>query len=424
MSPAKKITSSKKKTKKIPVKNLASGKTAGKKTTKKVAKKEKLEDTKEMKNKKSKTYRNISLFFIVGALVMLSAIFYLTLSSLTITIIPAKERINSEVAFNVYDQNKNNQVSSSKESLKGIVEQVDISETKEYKSSGTEVIGEEVVGEVTIVNNYIKAQPLVATTRLLSPDNKLYRIKETISVPAGGSRVVEVYADEASPEMAIGPNKFTIPGLWSGLQDKIFAKSDAKFVYQQQVKKYVEQADIDKGFADIKKALAEKARKKLGDEYKGYNKVIYQVDENSISTEIDGKVGEERDSLTITMTTKVSVIAFSEDEVYNTAKSQLSVLIPDNKELVKFDKEDIVYNLVSSDIDQGRASIEVKFEGQMSLTEQADIVDPRKISGLTRQQLEDYLDNFPEISGYEVNFKPDFINKVPKLIDRINIEVK
>ncbi len=434
MSSAKKITSktkkTTKKTSKIPVKNLATGKTAGRKTIiKKIAsEKEPKLQVKGMpqkaKSKKSKTYRNIAMFFVIGAFVMLAFIFYFTFSRLTITIIPRKEMITGEAVITVYDKNKVSQPPSALESAEGVIEQIQLEEKKKYPASGIEVIGEEVTGKVTIVNNYTKNQPLVATTRLLSPDKKLFRIKETVNVPAGGSVVVDVYADKASPEMAIGPTKFTIPGLWAGLQDKIYAQSNKKFVYGQQTKKYIEQVDIDNAFVDIKKALLQKAENKLGASYKGYDQVIYELDENSISSEVDGKVGEETNSFPVSMKANVIVIAFSSQTVEKIASGKLSMMVPDNKELVEFNGDNLKYVLEDYNINQGTASVNLTFFGTMSLREGAEILDPSKILGLNREQLEDYLDNINEISGYDINFSPNFVNKVPKLIDRINIEVK
>lgn len=447
MPTKKKAPASKKK--KIPVKNLTPKKAETKKEepdfaknvseklskpklapqskkieTKKTEPKSKKEVKKVKKVKTgSNVYRNISLGFIFATIILLGLIFYFSIVRLTITIIPNEERLTDSVSFSVYNKDQAATVSS-KDAVLGVVEQIELTEEKSYTSSGVEVIGEEVVGNVTIINNYSKNQPLVATTRLLNEDGKLYRLKNTVNVPAGGSVEAEVYADEPKSEMAIGPSKFTIPGLWSGLQDKIYAESKTKFSYQQQTKKYIQQVDIDKGVADMKKALVEKAKNKLGDSYKGYDQVLYKVDETSVSTEVEGKVGEEKDKLSIKMTTNVIVVAFSAESIAELAQSQLSVIVPDNKELINFSSNEISYTLEDANAKQGIAKVSAEFSGAMTIKDGKSIIDPNKIIGLTKDQLEDYLDNFEEISGYDIRFNPAFIDKVPKLIDRINIEVE
>ncbi|MDD5291112.1 MAG: hypothetical protein PHZ04_03275 [Patescibacteria group bacterium] len=380
------------------------------------------EAKKNMNSPKINLYRKIAVSFIVLTVVLLGVIFYFSFVKLNIVLIPAQERLSDSLAIDIYGNGSEPAVPG--KSLTGIVEQTSIEEKNTYSASGSEKIGEEVTGKVTVINNYNKNQPLVATTRLLSPDNKLFRIKNTINVPAGGSQEVEIYADEVSADMAIGPTKFTIPGLWAGLQDKIYAESKEKFVYGQQAKKYIQQSDIDQAIKDLKRSLLEKAKNELGENYKGYNEVIYSVDENTISTEVNGKVGEEKDKFDVSMKAMVTIVAFSGDEAGKMAKGKLEEVVPDNKELIEFKPEEINYTLNNFDLETGRATVNATFEGKMSLKGGADIIDRQKIVNLTRAQLEDYLSGFKEIAGYEINFFPSFIDKVPNLADRIKIEMK
>jgi hypothetical protein len=205
-------------------------------------------------------------------LVLLAVVFYFSFVKLDIVLIPAQERLSDGFTFNIYSSKEESSFPNN--SLVGAVEQIEIAESNTYSASGTEKIGEEVTGKVLIINNYNKNQPLVATTRLLSADGKLFRIKNTINVPAGGSQEAEIYADEPSSAMAIGPAKFTIPGLWAGLQDKIYGESKEKFVYGEQQKKYIQQEDIDQAVKDLKRSLLEGAKREIGSQYKGYDKVI------------------------------------------------------------------------------------------------------------------------------------------------------
>jgi hypothetical protein len=120
----------------------------------------------------------------------------------------------------------------------------------------------------------------------------------------------------------------------------------------------------------------------------------------------------------------VTIVAFSGDEVGKIAQERLREVIPDNKDLIEFKPEEINYELKNLEISQGRASINAIFEGKMSLKSDAQIIDREKIISLTREQLEDYLSGFKEIAGYEINFFPSFVDKVPNLADRIKIEVR
>ncbi|MCK4554185.1 hypothetical protein KAU19_04445, partial [Candidatus Parcubacteria bacterium] len=187
-------------------------------------------------------YRKIALSFIVLTVILLAVIAYFSFVKVTITLIPSQERVSSNLILDVFDQDKRSAVSEGE--ILGAVKQVEVEQIKTYPATDIEVISEEVIGKVILINNYSKNQPLVATTRLLSPDNKLFRIKKTVNVPAGGQLEVEVYADEPGQDMIIGPAHFTIPGLWAGLQDEIYGESKEPMKYSRQVKKYIKQDDI------------------------------------------------------------------------------------------------------------------------------------------------------------------------------------
>ena len=373
-------------------------------------------------------YKKIAYSFVFLTIILVAVVFYFTFVKLNITITPNSEHITDNLIIDIYNREQGSKVSLSKEVVPGIVEEIKTEETKKYPTSGTKIIGEEVNGKITIINNYTKNQPLVATTRVLSSDNKLFRIKNTINIPAKGSLEVEVYADNPTSAMAIGPTKFTIPGLWAGLQDKIYAESKTKFIYGQKVKKYVQKIDIENGINNLKEVLIEKVKNQIGKEYKGYDKIIHEILDNTIEIDIDSKTGQETKELKINMKASASVVAFSTKQVNDMVQAKLIKSLNNTKELVSFGQSKIVYNLSNYNIEQGTATIDVRFEGQVAPKQGAEILDKKKITNLKLNQLKDYLGSFSEIKSYEIvffpSFLPKFLQKVPYLVDRINIEIK
>src|SRR3989339_403266 len=367
-------------------------------------------------------YRKIALSFVVLTVVLLAVIFYFSFTRVTITLIPNQERVSNNLIFDIYDSENADSVSAM--GVPGIVRQITIEDKKEYQASGSNVIGKEVVGKIDIINDYNKNQPLVATTRLISSDGKLFRLKETVNVPVGGLKDVEIYADEAKPEMATGPTTFTIPGLWAGLQDKIYAKNNTDIVYRQKVKKYIDETDIEKGEMDLKQQLLSSVKSKVNDIYKDYDQVIFKIDEQSIKSNADGKINEEKDSFNISMKADVMVVAFDDETASKLAKNKFISSLPENKELLNFDENNIIYSLDNYNNSAGVASVNAAFEGKISLKGDSNIIDVEKILGLNKEQLETYLGDMPEIAGFEIEFYPKFIKKVPKLVDKIDIEIK
>ncbi len=380
------------------------------------------DDFPRLKPRSTKLYRKIALSFIILTVLLLGVIGYFTFVKVDITLIPNQERISNNLIFDIVD--KGTTATKDDKTIEGVVKKVPITIADNFKSTKGEVIGEETVGTVKIINNYTKNQPLVATTRILSPDGKLYRLKETVNVPAGGEVEAQVYADIPGEDKAIQPTTFSIPGLWAGLQDQIYAQSSEPFVYEQKKKMSITQDDIDNAVRELKQGLLAKAKDEINTMYKDYDQIIYSVDENSIKYQIDGKVGEEKDEFAVNMDANVITVAFNEDQAVTLAKQKFISSLPDNKEIISFSGDNLLYSLNEYDTAKGVASVNATFEGKVSIKEDAQIVEIDKILGLNEKQLEAYLSGLPEIAGYEIKFFPSFIKKVPNLADRVNVVIK
>lgn len=373
-----------------------------------------------LKDRSLNLYRKISISFILLTGVLLAVIFYFSFVKVDIKVALKEESVSNNLLVDIYSEN-----SQAKDgSINGLVKKVSLEADNEYEATGKNIIGEEVTGKVKITNNYNKNQPLVATTRLQSADGKIYRIKDTVNVPANGSVEAEVYADQTTKEYAVGPTRFTIPGLWAGLQDKIYAENSEAITYQEKEQKFVQQIDIDNGLDDAKKLLIKKAEEQMGEDVKNkYKEILYKIDDNTIKSEISAKQEEEKDKFTVKINADVVFVAFNSEEIIRLANDKLKVSLEDNQQLVKFNEDKVIYSLNNFDTDQAAASVNVAFDGAVLPKDNA-VLDKEKLVGLTEDQLKNYLSNIPEISNFEIKFSPAFIKKVPNLTDKINIETE
>lgn len=369
----------------------------------------------------TKLYRNIAYFFLFCTFLLVAAIFYFYGTKMTISITPKQERISDNLLVEISDTSRG--VASNTSSTIGIVEAVPMELTKKYSTTGEKVIGENVVGKVTVYNNYIKVQPLVATTRLLSADGILFRLKNAVSVPVNGSVEAEVYADKPTPDMEVAPTKFTIPGLWSGIQDKIYAESKDTIKYAQQTEKYLQQSDLDSAFKDLIASLAVESKSQLKDKYKDYTQLLYSVDESSITTSTSDKIGDKLDEFSAQIKADVVVVAFNDDNISKLAKEKLTTSLAAGKELTEFNKEQIVYKLDNFDLKEKVANVNVSFEGTTMYSKNANIVDKEQLDGLNASQVASYLGGLPGIDSFQVKYSPSWFKVVPKMTDRINIEI-
>jgi len=143
-------------------------------------------------------------------------------------------------------------------------------ETKSFRASGEKYVERKAEGELTIYNAYSSdVQPLVRATRFKTPDGKIYRLVEGITVPAAKivdgkivpeSTTAKVVADKAGAEYNIGPTeRFSIPGFEGGPKfDTFYASSDKPIsggIIGNQP--YPTDKDIEDGKKEVSKSLEE-----------------------------------------------------------------------------------------------------------------------------------------------------------------------
>ncbi|MEK7620335.1 MAG: hypothetical protein AAB413_03815, partial [Patescibacteria group bacterium] len=136
-------------------------------------------------------YRRIALTFIVLVAAALLAVLYLSTVQAVIHVDSTEEPITTEFVANVYE------VPTRATDVRGAVVSGMLGRTQTFEPTGdsSKTVEDIARGTVTITNNLTFAQSLVATTRFLSESGVLFRLEDSVSIPAGGSVKAEVYAD-------------------------------------------------------------------------------------------------------------------------------------------------------------------------------------------------------------------------------------
>ncbi|MEK7067578.1 MAG: hypothetical protein AAB956_01130, partial [Patescibacteria group bacterium] len=352
-----------------------------------------------------------------------AVVVYFSIVSVKIVIIPNKERTSANFLATVKDVNS--QASPSGAVINGLVEKISLAAESTFSAAGKEVSSAEVAGTVTIYNKTSSDQPLIKTTRLLSPDNKLFRLKQTVRVPANGQlEKVEVYADQTAKEMAIAPTKFIIPGLNKVKQDLIYAESAAAFEYRELGETLISAEDLQKAKDSLQKQLADKLQAlTAAPKYQNYDNVIGKINEPAINFNTAAKLGDKVTEFKMAAAAEAAIAAFNTSEIAALAKQKVEESLPDDKQLESFDKNNFQYSIERYDAAKGTADLKIEVAAQMVLKEGTEIIKADRLVGLDRQQLDDYLSSLREVAGYEVKFTPNWINKVPSLIDHIKVEI-
>jgi len=375
-------------------------------------------------------YRRLVIKFVILVFILAAAVAYFSFSQLTVNLSLKGEVVNDNLLLKVTNAAGAQATSTSltsdqtdpREPIVGEIKEVVTNVERSYVASGETYLGEEVVGMVRLINNYNKNQALVATTRILSQDGKLFRLKNAVTIPAGGEVSADIYADKPAADLAIEPTTFTIPGLWLGLQDKIYAKSDEKFVYTQKVKKYVNVSDLERATKDITDVLLKAAKEQAGSGLAVNNNWLYLTGE-SPTVKINAKNGSQQAEFTAQASGRIIAVYFPKDQAAKLAAAKLNLLIPDDKELLEFKPESISYSLEDYDPISQSATVKAVFNGVMILKGDSEFINPKQLVNLTADQIATYLKSRPEIKDYTLSFSPGFIKKAPSLADRIKIVI-
>ncbi len=121
-------------------------------------------------------------------------------------------------------------------------------------------------GKISITNSQTKSQALIKNTRFQTSAGLVFRIRDSVSIPAGGTISTMAYADTPGDKYNIGPSTFTIPGLQgSSAFAQVTAKSDAPMTGGfSGTRPSVSQATKDKQYADMQSKLSADLAKDLG----------------------------------------------------------------------------------------------------------------------------------------------------------------
>ena len=107
---------------------------------------------------------------------------------------------------------------------KMIIEEVEVPAAQDTTKKAQESVI--LTDKIFVTNNYSAAQPLVATTRFISPDGELFRLSNFTTVPAKESIEVEVRSDQPTTLQEIPEGRLSIPGLSEDLQQYIYGEKN------------------------------------------------------------------------------------------------------------------------------------------------------------------------------------------------------
>ncbi|OGY44791.1 MAG: hypothetical protein A2729_02805 [Candidatus Buchananbacteria bacterium RIFCSPHIGHO2_01_FULL_39_14] len=373
-----------------------------------------------------KIYGKIGVVFFSLSLLILILTSYLIWAKVTIHLAPSAEQINQEFDFIIKEDVGLTSLEIN-DIIKGIIKMVEVSQTSSFTATGSKKGESDIVGEVTIINNYSKEQALIASTRLALPANPekvILRLKSNVAVSAGKKIKVPVYAEDKENFKELKPARLIIPGLWAGLQDKIYAENETTLSAGSNIINFVEQKDLTNAEATLKDQLYRRALTQVNQQLDQQQSLWPKlVSANMEEAKFDTQANAEATQFSGTMKLKAIVVVFDEPALIAKAREKIKAGLPAEKQLVDLDPKSFKYEVLEYNLENKTAKIKVKLLASSVLAQAASLIDKAKLTGLTEEQVQSYFSQFPQIKSVQIKFKPFWLKKTPRLQDKIEIKI-
>lgn len=303
-------------------------------------------------------------------------------------------------------------------------------------------------GTVRIFNKYSRAQTLIRTTRLLTADQKLYRIDKTVQLQPGEEVDVPVYADKPGAEFVIGPTRFTIPGLFIDVQKFIYAESKVAFqatsasapvapppaapkpglppVSRAASGSLVVQADLEAAEKVLTAAVMDQARKTLGADLGSLSggDVVYLV-RKADRFKSNVSAGQSADTFLASVKLDVTAVFYPKEDVLSLVRLKLKEKIPSGREFLPPESGDgLVLDVQTADPKTETATIHMKAQGAYRLTGSSPGLQKSVVAGKDPKEAEDLLRSIEGVENANVTIKPKWFGKIPSLKDRIDVKIE
>lgn len=377
-------------------------------------------------------YRNIAFTFFGLTIVVIAAVLWMSTVRATVKV---------QVKRDVAKVDSSVQIAKSPEQgqIQGRVVEMPFDSIQEFKvkeTTGT-VINATTTGRVRITNAYSKGQPLVKTTRLQTADGKLFRIAATVDVGSNQSVEVNAYSDKPGDGYAIpAGTKLTIPGLWIDLQKWITAEAITPFTGGTKTVKLVTQADIDEAQKTLQQAIVEQAKKTLIAEAaipaeklaencpsdQACWQAIYLI--TPIEKKSNVTAGQESDTFLAQVKVKVTAVFYPKKDMELLVRTKLKEGLPDGRDLVDFNPENVTYSLKASDPKLEKATISFSTETPSRLTTQSPSLSPQALAGLSIQDAKDKLAGVDGVEFVEITLRPSWARRLPSKPSAIDLQIQ
>lgn len=363
-----------------------------------------------------RVYRIIAFTFLIVTIALLAIVVFTMLKKTEIVIVAKEDGKTVNIIVTADPQKTGDR------SMAAIVTTTKFFWSEKYFPTATRQVDGTAKGEVVIYNKTNETQPLVKTTRLLTPDGVLFRLSDRVVVPANGQVTAAVYADQSGEKSDIEPSQFTIPGLNSDKQKVIYAESLKPMVGGSGKVGVISESDFKAAETDF-------ADKAIAAFLKDNNAAYDKFDQKIVSITLNGAtstmgIGDEASEFIVAGTSTLTIIWYSKNDLDEILKKEVSSGIDAASEKILAVGDNPKVTVASIDSANNTAQLQITTEATVTLDANAPLLNKENFLNKQKGEIERYIVTLPHVTGMDIKFTPSWISRTPSVADKLKIIVK
>lgn len=368
---------------------------------------------------------------VLGLVFIFGASYFLIKPKVEIDVWPVKTPLNlkTQVLVSASSQGAAGIVSGEIKTYEHLV-------TQDFPTTGVRANSTKASGKIVVYNAYSTSdQSLIADTRFVSDNGKLFRTPVRIVVPGAhyeGSKLIPgeieitVVAGEAGEEYNIGPSTFSIPGLaGTPRYTAFYAKSFGSMTGGAEAETVmVTKKDIEGAEEILSSRALQEAKKALADSLSSEN---YIMEDDALTAEVSevltlAKEGQEVESFSVQAKAEATAIVFKKEELEKFAQSYVSENLPEGK-LMDENSLAISYLPKSVDLKNGKILLDVEISAEIYPLINENAIK-EAVKNKRSEEIPPALNQFSEIEKSQARLWPFWANRAPLETGSIAVKLR
>ncbi|MBI5465661.1 MAG: hypothetical protein HY974_00010 [Candidatus Kerfeldbacteria bacterium] len=363
-------------------------------------------------------YRRIVVSFLIAVAAIVILVLYYTLPRATITleVEPSKEIMETTLLAAALENQGD---------LKGVIRRTEVSGNQTGTASPAGEREAKASGVVTLVNTTTTPQTLIATTRLLSAEGVLFRLQKTITINGNSRLETSVIADQPGEASAIGPSRFTIPGLKPSLREKIYAEASEPMRRKEKPGSKVTELDLEQARKSLIDSLIPQALAKLREQLPADQRELNVIHQNEVvSSSSSVPAGNDATEFTYEAKIKVTAVFYNPSSLREKAVAKLQADENSGRKIATIEEQSLVVTIDEVKEDLSSTLLRVKFLAQVTVTDPEQAFSRVELIGRTPEEVRQHFSAMPGVRSVEIELKPFWVSSVPTIVDNITLQIK